>query len=220
MPRTASSPRPAATPTSSRSSASATSCWRSTRSTSSASTRQRFAEIRDAFAEFAAPLELRERRRRSRCRPATATTSSTRSARTPWYGGPTLLEHLETVDVEDRDGRGRSACRCSGSTGPTASFRGYAGTVAAGTVRPGDAARRRPHRPDRAASPASSPWTATATRPSAGDAVTLTTRPRDRHQPRRHACRRPTAARRSPTRSPRTSSGWRTSRCCPAAPIS
>ena len=34
--------------------------------------------------------------RRSRCRRCAATTSSSRSADTPWYRGPTLMEHLET----------------------------------------------------------------------------------------------------------------------------
>ncbi len=34
--------------------------------------------------------------RRSRCRACAATTSSTRSARTPWYHGPTLMAFLET----------------------------------------------------------------------------------------------------------------------------
>ena len=38
----------------------------------------------------------------------------------PWYAGPTLLEHLETVEVDDDRGRARrSASRCSMSTAPT-----------------------------------------------------------------------------------------------------
>ena len=62
-----------------------------------------------------------------------------RSPLMPWYEGPSLLEHLETVDV-----RGAAAARpfrmpVQWVNRPDSSFRGYAGTVAAGTVRPGDA---------------------------------------------------------------------------------
>ena len=46
---------------------------------------------------------------------AAATTSSTPSAHTPWYHGPTLLGYLETVrGRRRRSPTGRSACRCSG----------------------------------------------------------------------------------------------------------
>ena len=37
-----------------------------------------------------------------------------RSAGTPWYVGPTLLEHLETVDVSPPGSTSRSASPCSG----------------------------------------------------------------------------------------------------------
>jgi bifunctional enzyme CysN/CysC len=61
-----------------------------------------------------------------------------RSARTPWYHGPSLLEHLETVDVE-----GDAAVRpfrmpVQWVNRPNLDFRGYAGTIASGTIRPGD----------------------------------------------------------------------------------
>jgi len=62
-----------------------------------------------------------------------------RSARTPWYEGPTLLEHLETVDTREgeRDAPGfrmpvQWVCR------PDQHFRGFAGTVAEGAIAPGD----------------------------------------------------------------------------------
>ncbi|HWU61103.1 MAG TPA: sulfate adenylyltransferase subunit CysN [Ensifer sp.] len=61
-----------------------------------------------------------------------------RSVRTPWYRGPSLLEHLETVEVDG----GREhlpfrfpiqiVCR------PDRDFRGFAGEVASGTVCIGD----------------------------------------------------------------------------------
>ncbi|MBP6748747.1 MAG: sulfate adenylyltransferase subunit CysN [Xanthomonadaceae bacterium] len=62
-----------------------------------------------------------------------------RSARTPWYEGPTLLEHLETVDTREgeRDAPGfrmpvQWVCR------PDQHFRGFAGTVAEGAIALGD----------------------------------------------------------------------------------
>ena len=62
-----------------------------------------------------------------------------RSERTAWYDGPSLLEHLETVDVEGAaDGR-PFRMPVQWVNRPDADFRGYAGTVASGRVRPGDA---------------------------------------------------------------------------------
>ena len=98
-----------------RCSASATSCWRSTRWTWSASTRSAFDAIVGGYASFAGAARPADVDGRSRSRRCTATTSSSRVARTPWYHGPTLLEHLETVDVAaTRSRTSRSACRCSG----------------------------------------------------------------------------------------------------------
>ncbi|MBI3490633.1 MAG: GTP-binding protein [Acidobacteria bacterium] len=60
------------------------------------------------------------------------------SGRTPWYAGPTLLEHLETVDI-DR-GAEHDAFRFPVQLvlRPSHEFRGYAGQILSGTVRPGD----------------------------------------------------------------------------------
>ncbi len=63
---------------------------------------------------------------------------TTPSARLPWYQGPTLLDHLETVDVTPPAAAAPFACRCNGSTRPDSSFRGFAGTVVAGRAEPGD----------------------------------------------------------------------------------
>jgi len=60
-----------------------------------------------------------------------------RSAATPWYTGETLLEHLENVQVEHdvRDTGFRMpvqwVCR------PDQNFRGFAGTIVAGSIAPG-----------------------------------------------------------------------------------
>ena len=61
------------------------------------------------------------------------------SPNTPWYNGPALLEHLETVQVDS----GEAACGLrlpvQWVNRPNQDFRGFAGTVAAGEVAPGDA---------------------------------------------------------------------------------
>jgi bifunctional enzyme CysN/CysC len=60
-----------------------------------------------------------------------------RSAAMPWYGGPTLLDHLEALDVstERRDAPFRMPVQLVLRHGD---FRGYAGTVASGCIRPGN----------------------------------------------------------------------------------
>ncbi len=79
---------------------------------------------------------------------------ATRSDNTPWHDGPTLLEHLESVPVEGPDAdapfrmpvqyvirpRGGVDARSADAArwGDLHDYRGYAGQVASGTVRPGD----------------------------------------------------------------------------------
>ena len=60
-----------------------------------------------------------------------------RSARTPWYSGPSLLEYLETVDagIDVNQASFRFPVQL---VLRTADFRGYAGQVTAGVVRRGD----------------------------------------------------------------------------------
>ena len=63
----------------------------------------------------------------------------TRSSSTPWYEGPTLLEYLETVAVdEDRLQTAPFRLPVQWVNRPDASFRGFAGTIASGTVAPGE----------------------------------------------------------------------------------
>ena len=65
-----------------------------------------------------------------------------RSENTPWYEGPTLLEHLESVPVAGADHSAplrfpvQYVVRPRTESHPD--YRGYAGLVAAGTVRAGD----------------------------------------------------------------------------------
>ena len=62
-----------------------------------------------------------------------------RSPRTPWYEGPSLLRHLETVDVEDAAHAGGFRLPVQWINRPHQNFRGFAGTIAAGRVAVGDA---------------------------------------------------------------------------------
>ena len=65
-----------------------------------------------------------------------------RSGNTPWYDGPTLIEHLETVPVEaDREADAPFRLPVQWVNRPNLDFRGFAGTVAGGVVRPGDPIR-------------------------------------------------------------------------------
>ena len=59
------------------------------------------------------------------------------SAAMPWYRGSTLLHHLETVSAGSRETQPfRLAVQWINRDGT--GFRGYAGTVLGGSVRPGD----------------------------------------------------------------------------------
>jgi bifunctional enzyme CysN/CysC len=61
-----------------------------------------------------------------------------RSAHTPWYAGPTLLQHLETIDVESDAAKKPFRFPVQWVNRPNLDFRGFSGTIASGTVRPGD----------------------------------------------------------------------------------
>ncbi|KRA51582.1 sulfate adenylyltransferase subunit CysN [Pseudoxanthomonas sp. Root630] len=63
---------------------------------------------------------------------------SSRSSRTPWYAGPALLEHLEKVQVEAQESGDGLRLPVQWVNRPHQNFRGYAGTIAAGQVKPGD----------------------------------------------------------------------------------
>ena len=63
---------------------------------------------------------------------------TTRSDRTPWYDGPSLLDYLETVTVDGRIGQAGFRLPVQLVLRPDHDFRGYAGQIASGTVRIGD----------------------------------------------------------------------------------
>jgi sulfate adenylyltransferase large subunit len=61
-----------------------------------------------------------------------------RSKRMLWYDGPTLLEHLETVPLPEKDSLQSFRFPVQTVIRPDASFRGFAGRIASGVVHPGD----------------------------------------------------------------------------------
>jgi bifunctional enzyme CysN/CysC len=67
-----------------------------------------------------------------------------RSARTAWYDGPTLMEYLETVEIEDDLQSKPFRLPVQWVNRPNQNFRGFAGTIASGVVRVGDAVRALP----------------------------------------------------------------------------
>src|ERR1700686_2910724 len=63
---------------------------------------------------------------------------ASRSGRTPWYDGPSLLDHLETVEVQQIAARLPLRFPVQWVNRPDLDFRGYAGTLASGSVAVGD----------------------------------------------------------------------------------
>ena len=64
------------------------------------------------------------------------------SEATPWYGGPTLMQHLETVEIDEaRLQAGPFRLPVQWVNRPNLDFRGFSGMIASGVVRPGDAIR-------------------------------------------------------------------------------
>jgi bifunctional enzyme CysN/CysC len=64
------------------------------------------------------------------------------SERTPWYRGPTLMGFLETVEVDDaKQQSGAFRLPVQWVNRPHQDFRGFAGMIAGGMVKPGDRIR-------------------------------------------------------------------------------
>ena len=60
------------------------------------------------------------------------------STKTPWYNGPLLMEHLETIEVADTAAGKPFRMRVQWVNRPNLDFRGFCGTIASGSVHPGD----------------------------------------------------------------------------------
>ena len=67
---------------------------------------------------------------------------TTLSPNTPWHAGPTLMEHLETVEIDAaHDAAKPFRMAVQWVNRPNLDFRGFAGLISTGTVKPGDAIR-------------------------------------------------------------------------------
>jgi len=96
-----------------------------------------FLKLKDDFVTLAAQLGITN----VQCIPISALEGDNiveRSARMRWYEGPTLLEHLETVPLPDSDSLEGLRFPIQSVIRPDANFRGFAGRIASGVVRPGD----------------------------------------------------------------------------------
>jgi bifunctional enzyme CysN/CysC len=98
---------------------------------------ERFSEIELDYQAFARQVGLPE----VTCIPVSALRGDNvveRSPRTPWYQGPTLLEYLETVEIdEDRLQTAPLRLPVQWVNRPDANFRGFSGLLAGGRVQPG-----------------------------------------------------------------------------------
>ncbi len=105
---------------------------------------QVFNRIRDEYREFAGQLGLDN----ITFIPMSALKGdniTAHSDNTPWYHGTTLMGYLETVEVDDdRLQRNPFRMPVQWVNRPNLDFRGFAGTLASGVVRPGDEIRVQP----------------------------------------------------------------------------
>lgn len=99
---------------------------------------ERFNEIAEEYRGFGAQLGLE----RVACIPVSALRGDNvlaTSEEMPWYKGPTLMQYLDNLDVDQaRMQRAPFRMPVQWVNRPDLDFRGYSGTVAGGTVRPGD----------------------------------------------------------------------------------
>jgi bifunctional enzyme CysN/CysC len=63
------------------------------------------------------------------------------SPNTPWYSGPTLVGHLESVEIHDSLQEGPFRLPVQWVNRPDLDFRGFSGHIVGGTVKPGDRVR-------------------------------------------------------------------------------
>jgi bifunctional enzyme CysN/CysC len=99
-----------------------------------------FADIERDYREFARRIDLEA----ITCIPVSAVAGDNvvaRSERMPWYRGPALLEHLESVPLADESAGRAFRMPVQWVNRPNADFRGFAGLIASGSIRSGDAVR-------------------------------------------------------------------------------
>ncbi|NOX84139.1 MAG: sulfate adenylyltransferase subunit CysN [Alphaproteobacteria bacterium] len=96
-----------------------------------------FREIESAYRTFAEPLGFQS----TAIMPLSALDGDnilTKSSHTPWYNGAALMPYLETVNLSAVDESQPLRMPVQWVNRPDLDFRGFAGTIASGTVRPGD----------------------------------------------------------------------------------
>ncbi|MEM9202024.1 MAG: sulfate adenylyltransferase subunit CysN [Actinomycetota bacterium] len=97
----------------------------------------RFDEIVGQYQEFAEPLDLID----PVFLPMSALLGDNvvdKGDNLDWFDGPTMMQHLETVDVEAGIDLESFRLPVQMVTRPDLDFRGFAGTIASGVIRPGD----------------------------------------------------------------------------------
>ena len=97
---------------------------------------ERFKEIAADFAEIASVLGFAD----VRPIPVSARQGDNiidASAHMPWYDGPTLIGHLEAIDLSEKS-EGPFRFPVQWVNRPNSDFRGFSGTLAGGAVSPGD----------------------------------------------------------------------------------
>ena len=96
-----------------------------------------FSKLEERLLALAAELGIPE----IQCIPVSALAGDNvahRSERMPWYAGPTMLEHLESVPVPQQARASELRLPVQMVLRPDATFRGFAGRIASGSIRPGD----------------------------------------------------------------------------------
>ena len=99
-----------------------------------------FRQIETSYRAFAEPAELES----LQAIPLSAVHGENvlqAGIRMPWYTGPTLFDHLDTVDVRTHAPEKPFRMPVQWVNRPNLDYRGYCGRIAAGTVRPGQALR-------------------------------------------------------------------------------
>ncbi|MEM9468256.1 MAG: sulfate adenylyltransferase subunit CysN [Actinomycetota bacterium] len=98
---------------------------------------ERFDEIVEQYRDFAKPLDLID----PVFLPMSALLGDNvvdKGENLDWFDGPTMMQHLENVDVEAGIDLDSFRLPVQMVTRPDLDFRGFAGTIASGVVRPGD----------------------------------------------------------------------------------
>jgi bifunctional enzyme CysN/CysC len=99
-----------------------------------------FAQIESDYRAFAEQIGIAD----VACIPISALLGdnvTTRSENTPFYTGPTLVQYLEEVEVDDDGSAQAFRLPVQWVNRPNLDFRGFSGQIVGGTVRPGDRVR-------------------------------------------------------------------------------